>query len=462
MDDFMSEEDQFALKKFESMLQSNKVYFFDSGEFEEIVYHYLDKGKINLAKKAINLSLSQHPTSVPLMLIKVEVYVIENKMKSAQKLLRIIENIDPNNDEIYIQRASILSKSDRHDEAITQLYKALKLTDDLQDVHSLLGMEYLFIENFNKAIDHFSTCLLEDIEDYAALYNIIYCYDMLDEHDNAIDFLNQYINKNPYSEIAWHQLGRQFLTVKKHNEAIRAFDYAILIDELFIGAYLEKGKALENENKYEEAISNYMLTLKLDDPTAFTYLQIAQCYQKLDNSKLSLKYFHKAIDEDPMLEQSWLLLTSLYLELEENEKAIYYIRKALEIEPENTEFLNRFAEISIKLNLFEEAAMAFKRSIIFGDGRLVIYLALCDVLHFVGEYEEVKDTLISAVEFHPDSYQVYYRFAGINFLLRKDSEALIVLGKALKMNFEYLETASNIFPEMFLREDVKQLIAKFE
>ncbi len=42
-----------SLLKFESMLKTNNVYFFDLVEFEEIIVHYLDTGKIALAKKAI-------------------------------------------------------------------------------------------------------------------------------------------------------------------------------------------------------------------------------------------------------------------------------------------------------------------------------------------------------------------------------------------------------------------------
>jgi len=457
----MSEEERLALRKFESMLQSNKVYFFDSEEFEEIVYHYMDVGKMNLAKKAIDLSLSQHPTSIPLKLIKVELLVFENKLKLAEKLLMAIENEDSTFDEIYIQRASILSKSDDHNGAIVQLYKALELTNDLVDVHALLGMEFLFIENFTKAISHFSECLTVDIEDYAALYNIIYCYDMLDENKKAIDFLNNYIDENPYSEIAWHQLGRQFITLKKYPDAIRAFDYAILIDELFIGAYLEKGKALEAVKKYEEAISNYMVTLKLDDPTAFTYLQIAGCYQHLEDNKLAIKYFHKAVDEDPLLDQAWLSLTNLYMETEDLQKALHYIQKALEVDNDNTDFLNRFAEINIRLNLFEEASLAFKKSIFLGDKRLVIYLALADILHFIGEFNEVNDVLLDTLKLFPNAAEVHYRLAGIYFILRKDTDAILFLEKALKLDFPYSAIADDIYPEMFLRDDVVELIAKF-
>ena len=45
------------------MLKTNNVLFFDSDEFENIIHHYLEIGKIALAKKAIKLGLEQHPTS---------------------------------------------------------------------------------------------------------------------------------------------------------------------------------------------------------------------------------------------------------------------------------------------------------------------------------------------------------------------------------------------------------------
>ena len=41
-----------SLTKFESMLKTNSVYFFDLVEFEEIIVQYLDVGKHSLAKKA--------------------------------------------------------------------------------------------------------------------------------------------------------------------------------------------------------------------------------------------------------------------------------------------------------------------------------------------------------------------------------------------------------------------------
>ena len=116
------EPNNLSLSKFESMLKTNSVLFFDSAEFETIIHHYLENGKIALAKKAIKLGLDQHPSSTNLKLFQIEVYVFENKLDKAEKLLNVIHELEPLNEEVFIQKANICSKKDQHQEAI-QLYQ---------------------------------------------------------------------------------------------------------------------------------------------------------------------------------------------------------------------------------------------------------------------------------------------------------------------------------------------------
>ena len=307
--DFSQEEenDNVSLTKFESMLKTNNVLFFDSNEFENIIHHYLNQGKVALAKKAIKLGLEQHPTSTNLKLFRVEVFVFENDLTKANELLNELYVLEPSNEEIYIQKANILSKEDKHQEAIDVLKRALSLAEDTADIYSLIGMEYLFLDQFDLARDHFMKCLEANPEDYASLYNIIYCFDFLDKNNEAIEYLNNYLDKNPYCEVAWHQLGRQYYELKEYEKALRAYDFAIISDDTFIGAYLEKGKVLEKLKLYNEAIENYSITLSLEDPTSFALLRIASCHEKLGNNELAVQYYYKTVHEDPLLDKGWIL-----------------------------------------------------------------------------------------------------------------------------------------------------------
>lgn len=350
--EFSQEEpNKISLKKFESMLKTNHVLFFDSDEFENIIHHYLNQGKVSLAKKAIKLGLQQHPSSTNLKLFQVEIFVFENKLKEANQLLDALYILEPSNEEIYIQKANILSKDDKHEDAIKILTTALELSEETSELHSLIGMEYLFLDNFEQAKQSFMSCLAEDNEDYSSLYNVMYCFDFLNENQEAIHFLNDYLNGSPYSEVGWHQLGKQFYTLKEYKKALSAYDFAIISDDRFVGAYLEKGKVLEKLKRYNEAIENYALTLELDDPpTAFALLRLGCCHEKLGQFDLAKQYFYKTVKEDPLLDKGWIAITKFYNKQKNYQKALYYINKAININEENAVYWKLYAQINHRLN----------------------------------------------------------------------------------------------------------------
>lgn len=450
-----------ALSKFESMLKTNNVYFFDSVEFEDIIQHYLDNGRPSLADKAIKLGLEQHPSSVNLKLLLAELHVYNDKLDEAERLLNEISAIEPNNEEVYVQKATILSKRDMHIDAIETLKIALAYAENQSDILAMIGMEYLYLDKFDNARLNFAKCLDVDFEDYSSLYNVIYCFDMQNQHIEAVNYLLEFIEKDPYSEVAWHQLGRQYFVLKQYKEAHRAFDYAVLIDEYFVGAYLEKAKTLEKLKEYEKAIENYLITTELEDPTAFAYYRVGECYDKLGKYELSLQYYKKTVKEDPLLDKGWLALTKLYYNDKNYQKALYYINKALTIDDTNTLYWRMYAEINIKLNLFEEAANGFYKCLDFNDENLDIYVGLADVLHFLGEFEDAQNVLVKAMRMYPDFAELEYRISCLNFIVGDDKKGEKYMKQAMKNDFDYHVIFKEIFPSVFEMPSVKEMISHF-
>ncbi|WP_224484502.1 tetratricopeptide repeat protein [Robertkochia aurantiaca] len=460
---FSSHEDHnLPLLKFESMLKTNDVYFFDSEDFQEIIHHYLDSGKVALAKKAIKIGLEQHPSSSDLKLLQVEVLVFENRFHEAEVLLNQIEAFETFNEEVYIQKANIFSKQDRHGEAIDLLKKAIALTDENADIYSLLGMEYLFLDNYEKAREAFLQCLEADMEDYAALYNVIYCFDYLEDFDGAIDFLNMYLDKNPYCEVAWHQLGKQFMSKKMYREALSSFDFAIYSDDTFIGAYLEKGRVLEKMNRYNEAIENYEITLSLDDPTSFAYLRIGKCHERLGNLDLAKKFYYQTVHEDPLLDKGWLAITDFYFKQRNYQKALYYVNKAINIDSENVRYWKRCARINEQLHFYEEADLAYQKTVELGNYELQTWLSWIDILLKLGEYESMVHTLLQALEFYPEHPELEYRLAGTYYLLSDGLKGRYHLKNALRHNYEDHITFELLFPGVYQMKTVKNIIADFK
>ncbi|WP_121966382.1 tetratricopeptide repeat protein [Myroides sp. N17-2] len=452
------EEYKLSLSRFESMLKTNKVLFFDSEEFENIILHYLDSGKLNLANKALKLGLEQHPNSIGLKLVEVELLIFQNKLEAADRLLNEIESIDPENEEVFIQRATVYSKKGRHEDAIVSLQKALTLTEDLSDVYSLLGMEYLLLDNIELARDNFILCLEHDDEDQSALYNVVYCFDFLSEHDEAIDFLNNFIDKAPYSEIAWHQLGRQYFAIKNYEKAEWAFDYATLIDEEFIGAYVEKGKTQEKLNKFKEAIENYMITLELDDPTSYVLMRIGSCYESLNNFPQAYQYYKKAVHEDPMLDKGWIALTDLCI-LESNyDKALFYLQKALQIDEFNEKYWIRHAILNKTLFNFEEAERGYKVAAELGSDIVEHWTGWADVLYLLGDFEKAIEKLLQIANFHANEADIDYRLAVIYFTLHDIDKGTEYLISGLNKDFEKRTLIETYFPNQWENPIVQSII----
>ncbi|PQJ18534.1 tetratricopeptide repeat protein [Nonlabens tegetincola] len=451
-------EHEHSIEKFELMLRSNEVGFFDSDEFEQIIEHYLNVGQMVTARKAISLALSQHPSSVTIRLFKAEMLIFDNHFKEAHALLDELYEMEPNNAELFIQKANIYSKTENHDKAIKLLNEALDLTEDQADVYNLIGMEFLFMEDYSNAKVNFMKCLELDDQDYAALYNIIYCFDFLKENQLAIDYLNKYLDSNPYSEVAWHQVGKQYFDLKEYEKSLSAFDFAIISDDTFVGAYLEKGKVLEKLGRYNEAIFNYELTLGLDDPTSFAYLRLGKCHLKLGNEEEAIKYLKRTVKEDPLLDKGWIAIVDFYTERLNYQRALNYLDKAIEIDGDNALYWIRFAVLNNKLNFFEEAEYGYRKAIELGNYEFDTWIERADILIQLGEWRAAIITLEHGLEFYPNNPDLECRLSGVYYLTGKPFKGKYYLQNCLKAEPEQIIAFELLFPKVYKSDEIQQLI----
>ncbi|NAS11367.1 tetratricopeptide repeat protein [Poritiphilus flavus] len=447
------------IAKFESMLKTDDVYFFDAEDFEDIIHHYLNNGKISLAKKAIKIGLQQHPDATELKLLEVEVLVFENNLDTAETILDHLQSLDGNNDEIYIQRANIYSKKDNHEAAVAMLQKALELSEGSLDIYSLLGMEYLFMDDFEKAKENFKVCVSFDQQDYSSLYNVIYCFEFLEDFKGAIRYLNDYLDRNPYSQVAWHQLGKQYFTENMFQEALAAFDFAIISDDSFIGAYFEKGKVLERLGKYQEAIENYETTIKIEDPTSHAYLRMGKCYEQLKNDDLARYYYYQTVHEDPLLDKGWLAITDFYFKKNNLKRALYYVNKAINIDGENPLYWKKCARIHTALGNFDEADFAYKQAVDLGNYELDTWLKWADVVVANEEIEAGVQILKQGLEFYPEKAEIQYKMVGLYLMLNERIEARYKFLQALTADPAKVALFESEFPDYYHSAWAQNIIA---
>lgn len=434
--------------RFEQMLKTNQVYFFDAVEFETIIQYYIDTGEINLAKKALQMGINQHPFHIDLLLLKSELLIFDDAHKEASQLLDTIEEMEPSNQEVYIQKATISSKNKNHQAAIEFLFKGLEQAEDPHEIWSLLAMEYMVLENYTEAKNYFRLCVEEDPDDYQMLYNLLFCLDYLKANREAIEVLNIVLETNPYNEIAWLESGKQYLNLNQKEEALSAFDFAIISEDTFVGAYIEKAKLLESLGRINQAIENYEIATRLEDPSAYLYIRIAVCHQQLGNDQMALQYFKKGINEDPSYEKAWTGIVDFYIEKQNPVKALYYCEKGLQINENYVSYWKRNALLNKALGKYEEAEVAFQSTIELGNYELSVWMEWFDTLIYLHEWEKGKTIGQQAKEFYPEELALDYKIAGCFYKLGKSIEMEYYLQNVNKKMDHLPQTVLDLFPPL--------------
>ena len=437
-----------SVTRFEQMLKTNQVYFFDAVEFETIIQYYIDTGEINLAKKALQMGINQHPFHIDLLLLKSELLIFDDAHKEASQLLDTIEEMEPSNQEVYIQKAAISSKNKKHQAAIEFLFKGLEQADDPHEIWSLLAMEYMVLENYTEAKNYFRLCIEEDPDDYQMLYNLLFCLDYLKANREAIEVLNIVLETNPYNEIAWLESGKQYLSLNQKEEALSAFDFAIISEDTFVGAYIEKAKLLESLGRINQAIENYEIATRLEDPSAFLYIRIAVCHQQLGNDQMALQYFKKGINEDPSYEKAWTGIVDFYIEKQNPIKALYYCEKGLQINENYVSYWKRNALLNKALGKYEEAEIAFQSTIELGNYELSVWMDWLDTLIFLHEWEKGQTIGQQAKEFYPEELVLDYKIAGCFYKMGKSIEMEYYLQNVNKKLDHLPQTVLELFPQL--------------
>ncbi|MDA0773681.1 MAG: tetratricopeptide repeat protein [Bacteroidetes bacterium] len=418
-----SDHTETSIHKFEQMLETNRVLFFDAQEFEEIAHYYIDYGQLKKAKRALKLGLEQHPDNVELLLIKSEMMIYDDELEAAEVLLDYIAKMAPNHEEIFLQKANLYSRSKRHDEAIALLNEILDFTDDPIEIWSMLGMEYLVLEDYQKATQYFSKCLEDNPEDYQALYNMLYCLEQLEDLDGAVAVLNNVLNSNPYSEIAWHQLGKIYTQQNKIKEALSAYDFAIISDDTFSGAYIEKAKLLEANGRLNEAISLYELTLQLSEASGFSYYKIGSCHLRLGNHRLAVQFFKKAVSIEPGYEKGWMALVDYYAGKKDFEKAKYFVKQGIHSNEDSINLWKRCAHINVALELYEDADYAYEIAVNLGNYEWKVWIGWIDALLRLNDWNKALTVCYQAKEYYPDKIALDLRMTGCYLKLGKTTES---------------------------------------
>jgi len=443
------------IERFEQMLENKENFYFDTEEFYEIIAYYLDVGDLPYAKKALDYALEMYPTSTEIQIKKLEYLLAIDRLKAASVLINELKDVGANDVDYAICVARFWSLKENPKKAIQFYEKALEFGDDREYIYNCMGNEYLNLNEISKALYNFKKALELDLDDDFAFFSCVQCFEDLHLHKECIEFLLQYIDLRPYSEIAWSQLGQQYMLMKDYEEAHRAFDYATLINPKSIMAHTQKAACLEKLEDFEKAIEVYEETLELDDSAAYTYLKIGSCYIKLGKPFKALKSFHQAIHEDPQLDQAWVATSDLYESIGNYDEALYYLNRGIDLDNLNIDYWKRRAYLHIQLVRFEESTLDYYRLVELEPNNFYNWLGLSETLITIGDYQKAVDAVYRGLK-HFNRAELYYQLSNCFYLLGEEEKGEAAFKKASEMNASLQSEMLQKYPILENRQSASQ------
>ncbi|MBP1166589.1 MULTISPECIES: tetratricopeptide repeat protein [unclassified Chryseobacterium] len=441
------------VKKFEEMMENNDEFYFDTEELEDIIVYYLELGDFNYADMAVNYGLKLHPNSLDIKIKRLEILLEWEEYNTAKELIDELKGASMESTDFLVCYAKYYSNLGNPRKSIEICKKALTLEEEENFLHNFIADEYVNLGDPFNALKHYRKALKEDPLDEYSLENCMVCFSDLNKSEEAIAFLNEYLDEFSYSETAWFEYGQFYFNRKNYDEAIRGYDYLLAINSNSVGVYANKAACYEALGQYQKAIETYEEMLELEYTKAFTFYKIGLCNKALKQPIIALNAFQKSLREDPQFYLAMMEQSYLYEEMGGMSEALYYAKEATQLNENNLDYQKRLAFLFIDSGKFEESLTCLKKLVDAEPSRFYNWYAYSEVLMLVGEYEDAVTVLNKALKNHHRA-ELFYQLSNCFFNLKDQDKGMEALQKALDLDPSLVKDMQKKYP--FIKDEVKK------
>jgi len=421
------------INQYNNFKTGNRFQFIEEEAFERIIDYFDENDQLVMALEAAEHGILQFPFSSMLLIKKADLLISAQKYQEALFILdkaSVLDNADIN---LYILKVDVYMALKDAAKANEILVEACGLFEGEEKVDLLFELANLYddYEDFDKVFYCLQMVLEEDPCNEEALYKICFWTDFTGKHEESIILHNKAIDANPYSHLAWFNLGTAYQGLKLYEKAIDAYQYAIAIDEKFDYAYRNLGDAFIRLKKYKEAIEALEKVIELSLPEEVIYEALGHCYEKLNSPAQSRVHYRKAIHLKPEDPHLYYKVAGTYMRERQWNNAINQLQSALMLQPSQPDFHFAIAECFAQTSHIKDAVIHYSHYIKSRPKSMKGWKALISCLYDEGYIDEAFDQVNNALlKTNGKMVFVYYK-AAIYFALGKSKEGLLHLNTAL-------------------------------
>jgi tetratricopeptide (TPR) repeat protein len=150
---------------------------------------------------------------------------------------------------------------------------------------------------------------------------------------DALEILQNLVKDSPDSIEAWYNLGYVLTELDREEEAIKAYDEALAIDNGIFEIWFNKANALYNIADFKEARICYEQALEIDPEDAEAWNNLGNCFSRLAEGQKAIEAYTRAVAIRPDYAEAFYNKANAHFIEEEDERAIAYGELAIKLNP---------------------------------------------------------------------------------------------------------------------------------
>jgi tetratricopeptide (TPR) repeat protein len=238
-------------------------------------------------------------------------FILKQKGKLKEALVEIETCLakNPKHYEGWFQKARILMKLKKYEDAKESFKKAIEIKDDDSWFHSGLCGALVQLEEIDDAL---AACKkAEELDtkskNWEAQSNLGLIYRQLKKYDAAVLHYKKAIEMSPDDVFLYNNLGVVYRKMKKYGDAVQMFQKCVELDPKNAVYHLNLAIAFRAQEHYDLAIAEYLEATGLDPKLEGAWWDIALCYQAVGKDDKALealeKYLALVKGKNPLAEE---------------------------------------------------------------------------------------------------------------------------------------------------------------
>lgn len=447
---------------FESSYEKGRVDFLREETINQLLSYYELGGQLDKAIEVVNIALDQYKYRSDFYITKARLLLHTKRVDECIEVLDVVQYIAPYETDIQILRARALATGDRFTEALDLLasIKAGAFVGDLVDIYICESHIYEVMKQFDSMYRSLLNAVEIDPLNPTVLSRLWVSIDLSRTYAESITLHHRLLDQNPYSYLAWYNLGHAYACVQEYDKAIDAMEYSFIIQPEFENGYIDCADICFSVGKYERALNIYEDAVEVFGEDSELLVYTAECQIILGRIADAKKCLFTAIKYDNYNDEAYYHLGQCYYKEEKWYSAINAFHKAVEIEDGTENYYLGLAKAFVAVEDYDKANYNFQLATETAPEVFIYWYEFATFLLRMRRYNDALD-LLDLADDHTYAAELLYCRAMVHFFLKEKEEGLALLEEALTENFDIHPLIFEIAPEIEINQEIQSMLYYF-